>query len=51
MENINNTDNKKRKDREPQTIKVNVDSIDESVSQKIAIAFSTIIQKIKERHL
>ena len=48
---MNNIDNKKRKDREPQTIKVNIEPIDKVVTQKIAIAFSKIIEKIKEKHL
>lgn len=50
MANINNID-KKRKNRESQTLKTIIHPIDDTVSQKIAIAFSTIIQKIKDKHL
>jgi hypothetical protein len=50
MANINNIDGK-RQNRNFQTIKTNIHPIDNIVSQKIAVTFSTIIQKIKERHL
>jgi hypothetical protein len=43
--------NKKRKDRDPQVIKVNIHPIDGEVLQQISTTFNVIVNKIKEKHL
>jgi hypothetical protein len=43
--------NKKRKDRTPQTIKVNIHSVKSKSLEEISNVLKVMVDKIKERHL